>query len=78
MRTAVARRLVSDVPLGCFLSGGLDSSTVLSFMSELSNEPVRTFSVGFDESWAGDELAAARATAHAFHTVHHETRLGPR
>ncbi|QNJ92810.1 asparagine synthase (glutamine-hydrolyzing) [Mycolicibacterium fluoranthenivorans] len=77
MRTAVARRLVSDVPLGCFLSGGLDSSTVLSFMSELSDEPVRTFSIGFDESWAGDELAAARATAHSFHTVHHETRLGP-
>ena len=42
MRTAVERRLVSDVPLGCFLSGGLDSSTVLSFMSELSDEPVRT------------------------------------
>ena len=56
MRTAVERRLVSDVPLGCFLSGGLDSSTVLSFMSELSDEPVRTFSIGFDEGWASDEL----------------------
>ena len=77
MRTAVKRRLVSDVPLGCFLSGGLDSSTVLSFMSELSDEPVRTFSIGFDEGWASDELPAARSTAQAFGTRHHEIRLGP-
>ena len=77
MRTAVERRLVSDVPLGCFLSGGLDSSTVLSFMSELSDEPVRTFSIGFDEGWASDELPAARSTAQAFGTRHHEIRLGP-
>lgn len=76
-RTAVERRLVSDVPLGCFLSGGLDSSTVLSFMAELSGEPVRTFSVGFDESWVSDELTAARSTARAFGTRHHEIRLGP-
>ena len=74
---AVDRRLVSDVPLGCFLSGGLDSSTVLSFMAEYSDEPVRTFSIGFDEGWASDELAAARSTAHAFGARHHETRLGP-
>ena len=77
MRTAVERRLVSDVPLGCFLSGGLDSSTVLSFMSELMDEPVRTFSIGFDEGWASDELPAARSTAQAFGARHHETRLGP-
>jgi asparagine synthase (glutamine-hydrolysing) len=77
MRTAVKRRLVSDVPLGCFLSGGLDSSTVLSFMSELTDEPVRTFSIGFDEGWASDELPAARSTAQAFGTHHHEMRLGP-
>ncbi len=78
MRTAVKRRLVSDVPLGCFLSGGLDSSTVLSFMSELIDEPVRTFSIGFDEGWASDELPAARSTAQAFGTRHHEMRLGPK
>ena len=77
MRSAVKRRLVSDVPLGCFLSGGLDSSTVLSFMSELSDEPVRTFSIGFDEGWASDELPAARSTAQAFGTRHHDIRLGP-
>ena len=78
MRTAVQRRLISDVPLGCFLSGGLDSSTVLSFMSELMDEPVRTFSIGFDEGWASDELPAARSTAQAFGTRHHEMRLGPK
>jgi asparagine synthase (glutamine-hydrolysing) len=77
MRTAVERRLVSDVPLGCFLSGGLDSSAVLSFMAELSDEPVRTFSIGFDEGWASDELPAAHSTAQVFGTRHHETRLGP-
>jgi len=77
LRTAVERRLVSDVPVGCFLSGGLDSSTVLSFMSELLEEPVRTFSIGFDEGWSSDELPAARSTALAFGTRHHETRLGP-
>jgi asparagine synthase (glutamine-hydrolysing) len=76
MRVAVARRLVSDVSLGCFLSGGLDSSTVLSFMAELSDEPVRTFSIGFDQRWAPDELPAARSTAQAFGTHHQETRLG--
>jgi asparagine synthase (glutamine-hydrolysing) len=77
MRVAVERRLVSDVSLGCFLSGGLDSSAVLSFMAELSSEPVRTFSIGFDQGWAPDELRAARSTARAFGTHHHETRLGP-
>jgi asparagine synthase (glutamine-hydrolysing) len=77
MRTAVERRLVSDVPLGCFLSGGLDSSAVLSFMAELSDEPVRTFSIGFDEGWASDELPAARSTAKVFGARHHETRIGP-
>ena len=46
-------------------------------MSELSDEPVRTFSIGFDEGWASDELPAARSTAQAFGTRHHEIRLGP-
>ncbi|MGU3499870.1 asparagine synthase (glutamine-hydrolyzing) [Mycobacterium sp. C31M] len=77
MRRAVERRLVSDVPVGCFLSGGLDSSTVLSLMTELTDEPVRTFSIGFDEGWSSDELGAARSTAHTFGTQHHEIRIGP-
>jgi asparagine synthase (glutamine-hydrolysing) len=77
MRTAVERRLVSDVPLGCFLSGGLDSGLVLSFMAELSDEPVRTFSIGFEAGWASDELPAANSTAQAFGARHYETRIGP-
>lgn len=77
MRESVALRMISDVPLGCFLSGGIDSSLVLSFMAELSDEPVRTFSVGFDPDWAGDELDAARATARHFGARHRETRVGP-
>ena len=75
MRRAVQRRLVSDVPLGCFLSGGLDSSTVLACMAEASDEPVRTFSIGFDAGWASDELPEAASTARAFGTRHHETRI---
>jgi asparagine synthase (glutamine-hydrolysing) len=77
MRESVRMRMISDVPLGCFLSGGIDSSLVLSFMAELSDAPVRTFSIGFDPGWASDELDAARATATAFGTLHRETRVGP-
>jgi asparagine synthase (glutamine-hydrolysing) len=76
IRDSVRMRMISDVPLGCFLSGGLDSSLVLSFMTELSDEPVRTFSIGFDPDWASDELDAARATANAFGAKHRETRVG--
>lgn len=76
IRRSVERRMISDVPLGCFLSGGLDSSTILSFMAESSDEPVRTFSIGFDPGWSSDELPAARETADAFGTRHHETRIG--
>ncbi len=76
IRESVRMRMISDVPLGCFLSGGLDSSLVLSFMAELSDEPVRTFSIGFDPDWASDELEAAKATAAAFGAKHRETRVG--
>jgi asparagine synthase (glutamine-hydrolysing) len=76
VRDAVGARLVSDVPLGCFLSGGLDSSTLLSFMAELSDQPVRTFSIGFDPGWASDELPHAASAARAFGARHHEVRMG--
>jgi asparagine synthase (glutamine-hydrolysing) len=68
---AVRIRLVSDVPIGAFLSGGLDSSTVVAFMAAHLDMPVRTFSVGFRER-AYDELRYARAAADAFGTEHHE------
>jgi len=73
---SVKLRMVSDVPVGAFLSGGVDSSAVVATMSGLSGEPVRTFSVGFTEE-DYDELRYARIVAQKFGTQHHETVLDP-
>ena len=74
---AVSRRLVSDVPLGAFLSGGIDSTIVVGLMARLSGNAVKTFTVGFDGDAAYDETTAARAVASAFHTDHTEFRVAP-
>ena len=71
---AVERRLMSDVPLGAFLSGGIDSSIVVGTMADLMDDPVRTFTVGFeqslfDESWAAREVADYHGTDHTEFTV---------
>jgi asparagine synthase (glutamine-hydrolysing) len=69
---AVARRLVSDVPLGALLSGGLDSSIVVGVMSQLLKEPVRTFTVGFTDDLSYDERPFAAMAAKHFGTNHTE------
>ncbi len=76
VRQAVRRRLMSDVPLGAFLSGGLDSSAIVAFMAQLSDRPVETFTVGFEES-DYSELEDARAVAQYLGTKHHETIVKP-
>jgi asparagine synthase (glutamine-hydrolysing) len=76
LRQAVSERMVSDVPLGCFLSGGVDSSVVVALMAEQSSRPVRTFSIGFPEADIS-ELTYARTVARHFGTEHHEFVLDP-
>ena len=74
---AVERRLISDVPLGAFLSGGVDSTIVVGVMSRLMSAPVRTFSIGFEGDAAYDETAFARLAAERFKTDHTEFRVAP-
>lgn len=76
MRESVRLRLASDVPLGAFLSGGLDSSTVVALMREFINEPIQTFSIGFREE-PFNELPFARMVAERFGTAHHEFIVEP-
>lgn len=68
---AVCMRLMSDVPLGAFLSGGIDSSSVVGVMSRAMDRPVQTFSIGFQQG-GFDETAHAREIAHLFSTEHNE------
>ena len=71
LKESVKMRLISEVPLGAHLSGGIDSSIIVALMAELSNAPVKTFSVGFEEA-AFSELEYARAVARRYSTDHHE------
>ena len=75
-RHSVRLRLMADVPLGMFLSGGIDSSAIAAVMSEMVDAPVKTFSVGFKEREA-NEFEYARIVARAFKTDHHEITITP-
>jgi len=77
---AVRMQMVSDVPIGAFLSGGIDSSTVVGFMAAHSDQPIRTYAIGFKGTAADDfynELPYARRVSDLFHTEHHEIVVRP-
>lgn len=77
LKRAVASQMMADVPLGAFLSGGIDSSTIVAFMSEASRQPVNSFSIGFDDG-SYNELPYARDVAMLFKTNHRERTVSPR
>lgn len=76
LRDAVRSRMVADVPLGAFLSGGVDSSSVVALMAEVSGSPVKTCSIGFDEATL-DESEYAAQVAQLFATDHYAKRVSP-
>jgi asparagine synthase (glutamine-hydrolysing) len=77
LERSIERRMMSDVPVGVFLSGGVDSSTNVALMSRLVDHPVNTFSVGFEDADEVNEFEWARRVAGHFGTNHHEVTISP-
>lgn len=77
LQESVRRRLISDVPLGAFLSGGIDSSAIVALMSQVSNTQIETFSIGFRDAEYYDERKYARKIVKHFNTRHHEFEVEP-
>ncbi len=77
LRAAVERRLIADVPVGAFLSGGIDSSAVVALMSQATGQPVSTFTIGFEDSGGYDERPYAQIVANRYHTEHTEFVVKP-
>jgi len=78
LEASVGRRLIADVPLGAFLSGGIDSSIIVALMARQSSRPVKTFCIGYEDLPSFDETRYAREVARFNHTEHHEFKLGYR
>ncbi len=78
LRVAVERRLVADVPVGCLLSGGVDSSLIVGLLAEAGQHGLSTFSIGFDSAGGveGDEFRWSDIIARRFDTDHHQIRIG--
>ncbi|MGV0850971.1 N-acetylglutaminylglutamine amidotransferase [Mycolicibacterium phlei] len=78
LRVAVERRLVADVPVGCLLSGGVDSSLIVGLLAEAGQHGLKTFSIGFESvgGVAGDEFKYSDIIAERFGTDHHQIRIG--
>lgn len=77
LEDAIRRRLIADVPIGAFLSGGIDSSAIVALMAGSMGEPVKTFTIGFDDRDGFDERPFARAVAARFGTEHCEAVVHP-
>src|SRR5204863_2441476 len=73
LKQSIARRMVSDVPFGVLLSGGVDSSMNVALMSELMSRPVTTFTIGYEGQESYNEFQFARRIASRYQTDHHET-----
>ncbi|UUQ63728.1 asparagine synthase (glutamine-hydrolyzing) [Pseudomonas fuscovaginae UPB0736] len=78
LRQSIERRMVSDVPFGVLLSGGVDSSLNVALMSELRNDPIKTFSIGYEGEEETNEFKYARRVAERYRTEHHEMSINHR